>query len=440
MLYPAAAYSPEPNPQNFWQASLGGLPDTAALHTDHQTEVAIIGGGITGLSAALALAETGVATAILDAARPGWGASGRNGGLACIGGTKLSEADLLAQFGASQTRAFYRYQQDAIAEVATNLDRYNINADRTGHGEYFMAHRPKDFAHFRTEADAIRTLRGLAPTILSPEACRERGLHSPAFHGAMHIPVGFGLHPLKYTLGLFAQTEKRGIPYFSNTSVTSVERSGAGFILRTQSGSVFAQKVLIATNGYTQDTPATPITGWELPVLSNILVTRPLTSAELHDQGWNATEIAADTRILLHYFRLLPDNRMLFGMRGGTSLSPRAIAATQRRIRRDFEATFPAWADVETPHFWSGFVCLSHSRTAFVGPLDEGRYAALAYHGSGVAMASLSGRRIAEIITGHRTPDSLPAPLRTPPKPFPLPMLRRRYLQAAYLWYGLKDW
>ncbi|MEO1918604.1 MAG: FAD-dependent oxidoreductase [Paracoccaceae bacterium] len=181
------------------------------------------------------------------------------------------------------------------------------------------------------------------------------------------------------------------------------------------------------------------LSGWFLPILSNILVTRPLTVSEQQAQGWTSTELAADTRNLLHYVRLLRDGLFLFGMRGGTGLSSRDEVAMKRNVRASFECLFPAWAHIETPHFWSGLECLSRNLSAYIGPLEQGQYAPLAYHGSGVAMASWAGRQIADIIAGETEALDMPAVLRQPLQPFTLPGFRRHYLKAAYTWYGLKD-
>jgi glycine/D-amino acid oxidase-like deaminating enzyme len=438
-LYHDNAYAIAADAGNFWQSTVN-TPVPAPLEGDVQTDVAIIGAGYTGLNAALQLTEKyGVKTTVLDAAWPGWGASGRNGGFACLGGSKLSDRSIIKNFGEDEAKYFFHAQRAAIDQVAHNLDAYQIDADRCGHGEYSLAHRPSDFAAMPEEARFLKALHGIDAPILAPDELRERGLHSPVFHGGMHIPLGFGINPLKYVLGLSGAAQRLGVEIFANSPVSGVKPEGEHFRVQTPKGSVLAKKVLFATNGYSMDGLPDALSGWFLPILSNILVTRPLTKSEQQDQGWSATELVADTRNLLHYVRLLPDGRFLFGMRGGTGLSPRDEAAMKRDIRASFERLFPAWAHVETPYFWSGLACLSRQLSAYVGPIGENQYAALAYHGSGVAMASWAGRQVADIVAGVTTPENLPAVLRQPVKPFPFPKVRRHYLKAAYVWYTLKD-
>ncbi len=436
-LYHAKAYRAAPDPGNFWQSTVE-TPRPPPLAGDTVCEVAIIGAGVTGLNAALRLAELGIDCCILDATWPGWGASGRNGGFACLGGTKLSDAEVLKRFGTAQAQAFFKAQAASIDHVAEMLETHAIDADKTGHGEYILAHRPRDFAAMPAEAAFLRRHRGIEAPVLSPEALKERGLHSPAFHGGIHIPLGFGLNPLKYTLGLARAVQAAGVAIHADTPVEGrIRREHDGWHLRTPHGTVLANKVLHATNGYTAD-GRNELAGWFLPVLSNILVTRPLTDTELADQGWRATELTADTRHLLHYIRLLPDRRLLFGMRGGTDLSPRDEAAMRRTIRASFERIFPAWTHVETPYFWSGLAAVSRTMAAYVGALrQQNQFAALAYHGSGVAMGSWAGKQVANMIAGYGT--NIPAPMRQRSRPFPLPRLRRHYLKAAYAWYGWQD-
>ena len=304
-----------------------------------------------------------------------------------------------------------------------------------------MAHRRRDFEALAERAGAFAGLYGRPAVALPPRALAERGLESPALHGALHVGVGFGLNPLKYALGLAAAAAARGVRLCGGAEVTDVTREGDGFRLRTAAGEVRARRLIVATNGYSSDGLPGWLTGRYLPVVSNILVTRVLTEAERGAQNWTAPELAADTRHLLHYFRLLPDGRFLFGMRGGTGLSPGESARMRARIRADFAAMFPAWAQVETPWFWSGLACLTPSLTAHVGAIPEleGAFTAFGYHGGGVAMASWCGARVADLLAGAIRPSDLPPPLARPPGRYPLPGLRRHFLKAAYAWYGWVD-
>ena len=200
--------------------------------------------------------------------------------------------------------------------------------------------------------------------------------------------------------------------------------------------------MLLATNAYSDEAVPRWIGGRLLPALSRMLITRPLTVDERAAQGWTGFDLASDTRNLLHYFRLLPDGRFLFGGRGGTDLSPAGLERAMATLRARFERMFPVFAHAEIERSWSGLVCLALRRVPYVGPIDRmpGGYAALAYHGNGVAFGSYAGRLVADLMAGvdgaaRRVPRIVARPLRR----FPLPLLRRIYLKAAYSGYGWRD-
>jgi glycine/D-amino acid oxidase-like deaminating enzyme len=440
-LYPARAYDPAPDPGNFWQSTVPELPAPPPLEGEAEAEVAVIGAGYTGLNAALRLAEHGIGATVLDAAWPGWGASGRNGGFACLGGTKRSAASLTADFGGAEARRFFAAQVAAVEHVREVLDAHGIDAEACGEGEYILAHRPKDFAAMPAEAAESTEKYGRPATVLPAAELAERGLQSPALHGGMHIAVGFGLNPLKYALGLARAAAAQGVVLHGQSPVTRITQEGAGFRLVTPRGSLRAKKLVVATNGYSSEGVPDWLGGRYLPVLSNILVTRVLSAAELAAQNWTQIALCADTRHLLHYFRLLPDGRMLFGMRGGTGAAPQENAAMHRRIRADFEAFFPAWRGVETPHFWSGLVCLARDLVAYVGPVPgmAGAYLSLAYHGNGVAMSSWCGARLGDLVADRIGLVDIPRVLTRPLRRYPLAPLRRHYLKGAYAWFGMVD-
>lgn len=172
-----------------------------------------------------------------------------------------------------------------------------------------------------------------------------------------------------------------------------------------------------------------------------MIVTRKLTEDEKASAGWTSDQMAYDTRNLLHYFRLMPDGRFLFGMRGGVLTGAAAEARARKLIRSDFDAMFPAWRDVETTHNWSGMVCVSRDMLPFVGPVpsQRGLWAGLCYHGNGVAMGSYSGALLAQLVQG-KTPDMLyPAAVQKPLRRFELGRWRRALMPFAYAGLMLAD-
>ncbi len=177
-----------------------------------------------------------------------------------------------------------------------------------------------------------------------------------------------------------------------------------------------------------------------MPVQSNILVTHPLSQEEIAAQGWNSRQMVVDARNLLHYFRLLPDNRMLFGLRGSIRASEENLAATQRLARTDFDRMFPQWRNVETEYFWSGLICMTRDLIPFAGPIRgmDNAFAAMAFHGNGVSMAPYCGALMADLALGQQTmPHALL--MQKQMRRFELGSLRRNLLPPAFLWYKLLD-
>ncbi len=426
---------------SYWEASVEEPRADRQLMGNALFDAAVIGAGYAGLSAALKLAQSGMSVCVLEAEHVGFGASGRNGGFCCLGGTTLDHHQLIRKFGLDEARRFVAYQVAGINLVAQRLEAWGVDADRHSRGEIYLAHRPSDVAGLKSEASFLKENFGMKARVLAKEELAGEGLGGDCFHGGLHVPYGFALNPMKYVLALADEVRKAGGSIFGKSPVTKVARDSERWQLETEHGYVRARNVVLAGNGYARENAPKWLYGRTLPVMSSIQVTRPLSDGELADQGWTSDTMAADTRVLLHYFRLLPDRRFLFGTRGGIFDAEPALTTMRKRARTDFETMFPAWADVETEYSWHGNVCMARRLTPFVGavPGMEGVYAALGWHGSGIAMASISGEKLAGLITGALREQDLPAPIQQPMKKFPLPLFRKFYLQAAYWLYAWKD-
>ena len=438
-IFPNYAYSAAPRVGCWWDKTCD-IPDRPALQGEHSCDVAIVGGGFTGISAALHLAEAGVEVSVLENNYVGFGASGRNGGFCCLGGGRLSDSKLDQQVGREGRLEWRGAELAAIALVEELTTRLGIDVDRHSDGETELAHRPKDFARMQEDVAHYAENYGVEARLIQQGDLEAEGMNA-GFYGAISTPVGFALNPRKYITGLAAAAEEAGAKIFHHSGVTRVAKTSKGYVLSTPTGKVIARRLIIATNGYSSEDVPDWLAGRYMPTQSSIIVTRPLTQSELGTQGWTSGQMAYDSRHLLHYFRLMPDNRMLFGVRGGLIASEGADQRAIRRARADFDQMFPTWKDVETPHSWSGMVCIARNEMPFVGEVPEhpGMFASLCYHGNGVAMASYSGALLADLVQ-DKVPDKVyPRIVQRPLGKFELGRYRRAVMPFAYAGFALAD-
>ena len=433
-IYPDFTYGDGPKSGCWWDETCQ-LPDYPSVDADIKCDVAIVGAGFTGLNAALRLAESGVDVVVLDAQTVGWGASGRNGGFCCLGGGKISDAQLDKRFGKDERLAYRAAEKAAVFHVADLIERLGLDVDRHSDGETELAHNPRSIRDLENAAIKNQENYGVTSEFIPKDKLHSAGLNGP-FHGALSTGIGFALDPRKYVVGLAQAVTNAGGRIFSNSAVTSLN----GTSLNTARGQIFAENVIIATNGYSSEAVPNWLGKRYMPTQSSVLVTRPISPTEQANQGWMSAQMAFDMRNLLHYFRLMPDGRFLFGMRGALRSSQNAEANSRRKVQEDFKQMFPAWAHVDVKHSWSGLVCLARNLLPFVGqiPDEPGVFAGLCYHGNGVAMGSFSGACLADLIL-QKTVQDLPKAMQQPLARFPLGKARRLLLPPVYAKYAFAD-
>ena len=442
-LYEPGAYQTAELPRSFWADSVGTLPACQALPAsgDLKTDIAIIGGGYTGLSAALRLAQSGRSVSVFDAGRPGWGASGRNGGFCCLGGSMLSWGNLAKRFGDDASRQFARHQLAAIDLVDHRIANWQADVDRHSDGEMVLAHKAGRIRDLHEEARELTHFAGIKSTFHTVESLQEQGMNANGIAGGLHVKAGFGLHPFKYLAALHKACLAAGVQIFEQAEIHHIEESTNNVTLISGDCQITADQAILATNGYSAENMPQWLAGKLLPVISGILVTRPLNDSEQREQGWTSNMMAYDTRVLLHYFRKLPDGRFMFGGRGGLDATPDGQQKARAVLIDEFHAMFPAWRDIDITHHWNGLACLSQSYRPFVGQVNgyQRLWASIAYHGNGVAMASYAGDLLARKMTGKATESDIGPVMGLPPKKFPLSGLRRQYRWLAYSAYGFYD-
>jgi glycine/D-amino acid oxidase-like deaminating enzyme len=447
-LYDESMYQfnqPEPS---LWEATPGEMSvEAGSLDSDEQCEVAIIGGGYTGLSAAYHLArDFGIEARVLEAGHFGWGASGRNGGFCSIGGTAVDTAKLISNYGLEDVQDYYQSQVAAVGLVREIIREEDIDARIQGDAELCVAHSPKAFESMKQHAEMqLRHLK-LDTEVIGRDQFRERYFESTEQYGATLLRPTFGLHPLRYLRGLATGAQKHGAKLHAKSEVIEWTKKGDHHILRTTGGSVRARYVLFATNGFMPENLQGAFVSRSLPVISAIVVTRPLSDDELAAHRWQTENPSINSRKLLNYFRLLPDKRFMFGGRGHSSGTKEGAAQNFEHIIQAMHSFWPEWRDVPIDYRWHGFVCYTRRMTPSIGrlPDDPSVFFGFGYHGNGVNTATWTGQKLASWLGSSRRnsdapPVELPLLVQGLSPRFPFSALRLTYLQAAIRWYRTKE-
>jgi glycine/D-amino acid oxidase-like deaminating enzyme len=448
-LYDDDMYRFDRPQQSYWEATAGQVrPKAESLARDERCEVAIIGGGYTGLSAAYHLAKKhDIEARVLEAGHVGWGASGRNGGFCSIGGSSLDSGRQIRKYGTENVRHFYQSQVEAVELVRQIILDEDIDAQMVGDAELEVAHSPKALQRLKKHAEFQSRLLGLDAEVMSAEDYRARYFDSTEQFGAARLRPTFGLHPMRYILGLAAAAEKYGARLHADSEVLGWQRTGDGHVLSTRGATLRCKYVVLATNGFMPEGLNPVFHGRPLPMISAIVVTRPLRESELAAEQWKTRCPAITSRNLMNYFRLLPDNSFMFGGRGSSGGSDAAADSTYDGLVRRLQQLWPGWKGVEIDYRWHGLVCFTRRQTPSIGrlPEDPSVFFGFGFHGNGVNTATWTGRQIADWLadrsrTDASVPDSLPVMVRGLSGRFPLAALRRQYLQARVMLFRLADW
>ncbi|MEE8625526.1 MAG: FAD-binding oxidoreductase, partial [Acidiferrobacterales bacterium] len=389
----ASIFSPQPSFDPWWWEA---APPAATIARDvpSAADVAIIGAGYTGLSAALTLARAGRSVVVLDAGDPGQGASSRNGGM--LGsGHKVSFAAMSARYGHATAVAIIKEGLASLAYTADLIRRENINCHFSQTGRFRAAFNAKHYDSLGREADFLRKEFGFEVDMVS-RAEQHREVATDVYHGGCVYHQHGTLHPALFHKGLLDRVVAAGATVIGRTPVTTIERINGSFSVITDRTPLTVGNVIAATNGYT-GTVTPQLRRRVVPVPSFIIATEPLSAETINELIPNGRMIV-ETRRLHCYYRISPDGRrMLFG--GRASLLPMDTRKSAKRLYDIMAKLFPQLANVRISHSWTGFVAFSRDHLPHIG-VNDGIHFAMGYCGSGVAMAPYLGYKTAQKILG----------------------------------------
>ncbi|KPF97598.1 FAD-dependent oxidoreductase [Rhodopseudomonas sp. AAP120] len=453
---PLAAYDPHYDPlvsdgpghnrdyaPTYWHATAGAPPaDDGPVSGDIDADVAIVGSGYTGLACAIFLArEHGLKPVVLEANRVAWGCSTRNGGQGQNAAGRLTRSQWIARWGLDVAKRLHAEVRDGFETFEELVRQSPIDCEPQRGGHLYIAHRQRNLDKISAEAALLRDTFGEQTSVIGAEQLRRDYLNEAEAVGAVLEPLGTGVHPAKLAFGYQQMARDLGVKVHPASPVASIEQQGGKLHLRTPGGIVRARAVGIATGAYTAPGLTPVLRGRCMPILSNSIVTRPLTAAELEATGFKTKLVLTDTRTLRYYYRLLPDNRIQIGSRSSITGADADAPKHLQLLIDGLHRKFPALQGIEIDYSWWGWVDVSHDMMPRIFRPDPqaNLFYALGYGGNGVSYSAQAGRRMAQMIAGqHFKGQDLPiftSPLPTHTfEPF-----RRLGQRMLYRWYHLRD-
>jgi len=404
---------------SYYAATANARESIPAMAEPANVDIAVIGGGFTGLSAALACAEKGFKVALYEAQRIGFGASGRNGGQ-LIPGLRWSMREIETEFGHDRAKAIFDLAYGAVGRVHDRIQKHRIACDlKSGHLE--AAYKAAHFENMQRDAEFLARAYGWSADIVQPKDMR-RHIVGGGYHGGIYDPKGGHFHPLNYALGLAQAAREAGVAISENSRVNLPD--------------VKAQTIILATDTWMGEL-APDLGRYTVPIMNYNIATAPLPHA---DALLPSDAAVADSRFVLNYFRLSADKRLLFG--GGEKYVQRPPADIGAFVRKHIVKVFPSLADTAIDYAWGGAVGVTMNRLPHLGrrPASSGQtiFFAHGFSGHGALVTTLAGELLAEAVAGTMERFDVFASL--PQRPFPGGRLLARPLATlGLLWYALRD-
>jgi glycine/D-amino acid oxidase-like deaminating enzyme len=377
----------------------------------------------------------GSRTAVLEAETIGWGASSRNGGMT-LTGLKVSMGDIIKMYGREVAKRLFQCSLDSVDAVEQIVKEENIDCDFSRRGHLLTANKPKHYEAILGEVEFMEKEFNYKVTAV-PQAEIKSEIGSDAYFGAMVDVVSGGLNPAQYVTGLAKAAVKAGAELCDRARVRNIERVIGSFHIETERGEVFADKILVATSGYT-GAVTKKLQQKVIPIGSYIIATEPL-PVELAKQLIPHRRMVFDYKHYLHYYRLSADNRMVFG--GRAAFMPettKTIRESAAILQREMNEVFPSLKDIKIEYEWGGTLDFTFDMMTHVGEM-EGMFYSLGYAGHGVAMATYLGKTVAEAMLHGGIEEHPFAVYPFPGAPLGLYNGNPWFLPLAGLWYKILD-
>jgi glycine/D-amino acid oxidase-like deaminating enzyme len=423
---------------NYWLTT-ADFPKIETWPLPDRVDVAVIGAGFTGLSAARTLAQRGAKVAVFESETVGWGASSRNGGMV-LTGMKLGVNQVISKYGRDLTRRMYAASLATVDCVEQLVREEAIDCDFSRCGHLEVACKQKHFDGYARQVEVIarefnHRLRVVQRNDLSAE------IGSNIYYGGMVDEVSAGLNPARYVAGLGRAATKAGAEIFEHTRVEDMQRESregeAGWKITTSRGPLWAGEVFVATSGYTSK--ATPALQKKLIPIGSFIITTEVLPEALARELSPRNRMIYDSKNYLYYYRLTPDRRMLFG--GRAAFFPETDQTIRRSaeiLRRGMIDVYPQLRDAKIDYVWGGTLDFAFDIMPHAGQLD-GMYYAVGYAGHGVAMATYQGQKMAQLMSGDK-PENPFVGIPFPGAPLGLYNGRPWFLPFAGMWYKFLDW
>ncbi len=424
-----------PKQEIYWHTTVA-MPDASKLvPLPEKVDAAVVGGGFTGLSAARTLAKRGSSVAVLDSNSIGWGASSRNGGMV-LTGLKLSMETVFRRYGREAARRLFQSSLDAIKLVEEIVQDEEIDCGFARRGHLLTANKPGHYTGFQASAEFMEREFGHKQRLV-PRSEQHTEIGSDLYYGALVDETSAGLNPAQYVAGLAHAAEKAGATLHAYAPLQRVERKPHGFLLETGRGQLKADKVLIATSGYTGG--ATPRLQRKLiPIGSFIIATEELPEATVRELSPHG-RMMFDSRHYLNYFRVW-GNRLIFGGRAAFfPESDSTLHSSASILREDMVRVYPQLREARVDYVWGGTLDFAFDMMTHTGEMD-GLYYSLGYAGHGVAMATYLGKTVAEAMLDGSIRDHPFASIPFPGAPLGLYDGRAWFLPFAGMWHRFLDW